>query len=97
MAQDETAIKHKPQCIPASGGDCIQDPGIGILKCYLYTNWPPLKGKKGRDWKDVKKKVITGRKKAEKKETGTNTGRSKFEGPSDWQSSMLPLDLPASL
>ena len=55
-----------------------------------------MKGKKERYWKEVKKKLLTGRKKETgKKKTGRNKGRWKFEGPSDWQSSKLPLDLPA--
>ena len=31
MAQDETAVQHKPQCIPAGSGDRTHDPLIGSL------------------------------------------------------------------
>ena len=84
MALYETAVKHTPGYIQASDRDCIQDPAIGISSHYLQTKWPPLKRKKERDWKEVKKKVLTGRKKETgKKETGRNKGSWKFERPSD--------------
>ena len=47
MAQDETALQHKPKCIPGGGGDQTQDQSMAVQHATTKLTGLPNPG-----WRD---------------------------------------------